>query len=83
MTNWQAECARRTREAIRNRKNVVVVFTADFAGFDAGREWEPEPIEQIFSTRDGDNLENLESVLAKYKRVHKEDEYTYTAYFVK
>ena len=83
MTNWQAECARRTREAIRERKNTVVVFTADFAGFDAGTEWEPEPIEQIFSTRDGDDLGNLESVLAKYERVHEEEQRTYIAYFVK
>lgn len=83
MTNYQMECARRAREAMKNRNSNVFVYTADFSGFDAGEDWEPEPIDEIFSTRNGDKLEDLEGLLAKYERVHKEEQRTYIEYFVK
>lgn len=83
MTPWQEECARRTAEAVRNRENNAAVYVADFTKFDAGKAWNPEPIEEVFCTWKGDDINELENVLSKYERVHKAKTTTTVDYYVK
>lgn len=84
MTSYQRELERRAREASMNhrRSHDSIVYEADFTGFDAGEDWEPEPTNKVFDYRDGDTLEQLGALLAKYERVYK-DEDDVTVYYVK
>jgi len=82
MTRYQEEIARRVRKAAAKRDINCVVYVSDFSRFDAGREWNPEPIEIVFDYRRGDKFEDLESVLSKYSRVVKGVGVTATAYYV-
>lgn len=84
MTNYQMVCENRAREAAKNhrRNHDSIVFEADFTGFDAGEDWEPEATKKVFDYRNGDKPEQLEALLARYTRVYK-DEDDVTVYYVK
>ena len=81
-TMYQREIERRVLKAMKDRDRKCVVYVSDFSGFDAGKEWEPEPIEKIFDYRDGDRYEDLHGVLDGFSRVEKEQGVTATTYYV-